>query len=153
MKYPVRLLIFLLINFAALGIGAYLMGEGPTSTWYRNANQAPWTPPGWMFGAAWFTIMACFSFYMASLTKHPTPKITRLYILLTLLNIAWNPLFFAYHFVELALLVISILTLLVIYTFIRYKNDLKSKSFLLLPYVIWLMIATSLNAYFLFNNP
>jgi tryptophan-rich sensory protein len=153
MKYSVRLLLFFVVNFSALAIGAFLMGEGPTSTWYQTANQAPWTPPGWVFGAAWFTIMACFSLYMASLTKTPNKNITILFILLTLLNIGWNPLFFHFHFVGFSLVVITALTLLVTYTFIHYIKQLKSLSLLIFPYVIWLMIATSLNAYFLFNNP
>ena len=152
-NYSLRLTIFLLINFAALGIGSYLMGEGPTSDWYRNANQAPWTPPGWLFGVAWFTIMICFSIYMASLTKTLSKRSLNLYILLTLLNISWNPLFFWMHEISIALVVIIILTILIgVYLIMNWKR-LKLLSLLLFPYFIWLCIATSLNAYFLFNNP
>jgi benzodiazapine receptor len=152
-KFSTRLIIFVLINFAALGVGGFLMGEGPGASWYQNANQAPWTPPGWVFGAAWFTIMACFSVYMAQLTKNPSKKIINLYILLTLLNIAWNPLFFDLHLVGLSLVVISLLTVLIIYTLFNYRKELKAYSLLIFPYAVWLAIATSLNAYFLFNNP
>lgn len=129
------------------------MGEGPGSNWYQDANQAPWTPPGWVFGAAWFTIMVCFSIYMAFLTKTASKKIVILYILLTLLNIGWNPLFFHLHLVGFALVVISILTVLINFTLITFYRKLKLLSLLILPYAIWLIIATSLNAYFLFNNP
>ena len=152
-KYSYRLIIFLVINFAALGLGSFLMGEGPSANWYQNANQAPWTPPGWVFGAAWFTIMICFSFYMASLTKNPDKKIINLYILLTLLNIGWNPLFFDLHLMGVALGVICLLTVLICYTLFNYLKELKGLTLLVLPYAIWLLIATSLNAYFLFNNP
>ena len=62
-----KILIFLVINFAALGIGGFFTGPGVSSDWYTNLNQAPWTPPGWVFGAAWTTIMICFSFFMAFL--------------------------------------------------------------------------------------
>ena len=55
-KY-ILFLIFLTANFGALGIGTILMNEGPTSNWYTSLNQAPWTPSGWVFGAAWTTIM------------------------------------------------------------------------------------------------
>ena len=40
--------LFLAINFSALGIGSYLMNNGPTSGWYLTLNKAPWTPPGWV---------------------------------------------------------------------------------------------------------
>ena len=51
-----RLLFFLLLNFGALALGGFLMGEGPSSAWYSNLNKAPWTPPGWVFGASWTVI-------------------------------------------------------------------------------------------------
>ena len=152
-KYSYRLILFLIVNFVALGLGSFLMGEGTGASWYQNANQAPWTPPGWVFGAAWFSIMICFSFYMASLTKNPDKKIINLYILLTLLNIGWNPLFFDLHFVGIALVVICILSVLIFYTLFKYHEAQKSLTLLIVPYAIWLLIATSLNAYFLFNNP
>jgi benzodiazapine receptor len=153
LSFGFRLLIFILINFGALAIGAYLMGDGPRSNWYQNANQAPWTPPGWVFGAAWFTIMACFSFYMAKMTARSSKRNLNLYILLTLLNIGWNPLFFWRHEVGISLVVISMLTLLLFYFVFKNRNSMKSWSILVFPYLIWLIIATSLNAYFLFNNP
>ncbi|MDC6468346.1 tryptophan-rich sensory protein, partial [Flavobacteriaceae bacterium] len=58
---------FLVLNFSALAIGSWLMNNGPMTNWYVNLNQAPWTPPGWVFGIAWTTIMICFSVYMAYL--------------------------------------------------------------------------------------
>ena len=58
-----RTIIFLLINFAGLFIGGLFTGEGVPSDWYQNLNKAPWTPPGWVFGFAWTTIMICFSLF------------------------------------------------------------------------------------------
>ena len=47
---------------------------------------------------------------------------------------------------------ISSLTI-IMYTFlIRYWSFLKAKSLFVLPYAVWLTIATSLNAYILFYN-
>ncbi len=60
-----RLIIFLFINFGALAIGSIFTGKGVPSDWYASLNKAPWTPPGWVFGAAWFSIMLCFTIYMA----------------------------------------------------------------------------------------
>jgi len=67
MKQLMWLVLFLLINFSALGIGTWLMNSGPTSNWYLTLNKAPWTPPGWVFGVAWTTIMVCFSIYLSYL--------------------------------------------------------------------------------------
>ena len=149
-----RVLIFLLINFSALAIGGYFTGDGVPSDWYTNLSKAPWTPAGWVFGAAWTTIMICFAFYMSALWKSIKDKktIAYLYILQIILNIGWNPSFFYFHQVLLGLVIISILTLLITYILFNYWDRLKLKSILILPYLVWLIIATSLNAYVLFNN-
>ena len=149
-----RVLIFLLINFSALAIGGYFTGDGVPSDWYTNLSKAPWTPAGWVFGAAWTTIMICFAFYMSALWKSIKDKktIAYLYILQIILNIGWNPSFFYFHQVLLGLVIISILTLLINYILFNYWDRLKLKSILILPYLVWLIIATSLNAYVLFNN-
>lgn len=62
-----RLIIFLTINFGALAIGDIFTSKGVPSDWYVDLVKAPWTPPGWVFGFAWTTIMICFSIYMAYL--------------------------------------------------------------------------------------
>lgn len=71
------LILFLLVNFGGLGFGSWLMNNGPMTSWYQNLNKAPWTPPGWVFGAAWTTIMVCFSVYLVFLfTKNFSKKKT-----------------------------------------------------------------------------
>jgi tryptophan-rich sensory protein len=50
-----RLIIFLALNFAALAIGGLFTSKGVSSDWYAGIAKAPWTPPGWAFGAAWTT--------------------------------------------------------------------------------------------------
>jgi tryptophan-rich sensory protein len=149
-----RLIIFLIINFAALAIGGSFTSEGVPSEWYTNLSKAPWTPPGWVFGAAWTTIMVCFAFYMSAVWKRVSNKktITFLYLLQIILNISWNPTFFYFHYVLLGFVIIFILTVVVSYILFKYWNNIKIKSILILPYLIWLFIATSLNAYILIYN-
>jgi len=149
-----RLLIFALLNFGALAIGGLFTGPGVSSDWYQNLNKAPWTPPGWVFGAAWTTIMICFTIFMAN----ALPKIENKNMFLTLfaiqwvLNVAWNPVFFKFQNPFFGLILISTLTLLVGYFIIGYLSSVKLKSLLVLPYFVWLVVATSLNAFILFKN-
>ncbi|CAH8283377.1 TspO/MBR related protein [Mariniflexile fucanivorans] len=153
MKLIKLIIIFLIINFSALGIGSWLMNNGPQSEWYTSLNQAPWTPPGWVFGVAWTTIMILFSIYMAYLyLKMPTNKVKILFSVQFILNVSWNYIFFNQHLVSLGLMVIVALTILIAIFMFSFKNDLKAKTLLILPYFIWLCIATSLNAYILINN-
>ena len=53
-KFIYKFAILLMVNFGALALGNAWTSSGITSEWYTTANQAPWTPPGWVFGAAWF---------------------------------------------------------------------------------------------------
>jgi translocator protein len=149
-----RVLIFLLINFAALAAGSYFTSAGVSSDWYETLVKAPWTPAGWVFGFAWTSIMVLFSIYMACLWPELESKksLIALYITQTFLNIAWNPTFFYYHYTFVALFVILGLTFVVGFFLFMYWPELKLKSLLILPYLVWLIIAMSLNAYALINN-
>ena len=153
MKILKYLIFFLVINFGALTIGGWLMNNGPLTAWYQNLNQAPWTPPSWAFGVAWTTIMICFSIYMAYLAKTVLDK--KLVILFTIqfiLNVVWNYFFFNQHLTILGLVCLIILTFVIGKFLLDYKNALKIKSLLILPYFIWLIVAISLNAYIVLKN-
>jgi tryptophan-rich sensory protein len=99
MAFSLRLILFLALNFGALALGGLFTGKGVVSDWYRQLNKAPWTPPGWVFGFAWTSIMVCFSFFMTQLTKEKSQfyPVVLLFIIQWLLNVSWNPLFFALH--------------------------------------------------------
>ena len=60
MKQLRNTLLFLILNFGGLAIGSWLMNGGPLSEWYTELNQAPWTPPGLIFGIAWTLVMFFF---------------------------------------------------------------------------------------------
>lgn len=153
MKLTKHITFFLIINFGGLYIGNLLMNNGPQTSWYTNLNQAPWTPPGWVFGVAWTLIMICFSIYLGHLfLKADSKKLRLAFALQVFLNVVWNYVFFNQHLVALGLVVISALSVVIFTFFFSNLKTLKSKSYLLLPYMIWLLIATSLNGYILFNN-
>ena len=130
-----KIIYFLILNFTALYIGSYFTKIGVPSEWYQNLEKAPWTPEGWVFGAAWSTIMICFSIYMALLINihNNKKKIIVLYTLQWILNIAWNPIFFNLQKVYIGLIEISFLTILIGYFFIVFWKDLKTKTLLLSP--------------------
>jgi tryptophan-rich sensory protein len=151
-----KLILFLVINFAALGVGGLLIGNPGANEWYQNVNRAPWTPPGWVFGAAWTSIMFCFSIFMyQAASKFSFEQLKTFYILFALqwlLNVIWNPVFFLYHQVLGGLIIIIALTILVgWFTYWGFKN-IGLAGLWMLPYFIWLLIATSLNAYIYFKN-
>lgn len=145
-----RFLFFLLINFAALWLGAFLMGNPQTNEWYQQVQKAPWTPPGWFFGVAWFSIMSLFSWFLARNFKSNTIPWRLLYSVHLGLNICWNPVFFRLHWVLVAFVMITLLFITVLW-FIRLGKKPIDK-ILLLPYALWLIVAGSLNLYVFWMN-
>ncbi len=156
MKNVKTFILFFVLNFGALAIGGLFTGSGVTSDWYAKANQAPWTPPGFVFGLAWTLIMICFSFYMTRVSSgvaSSKPKtIFIIYSIQWVLNVLWNPTFFYFHQVGLALVFIVLLFVSVSWFLKLGKQHSWISMLLVLPYFIWLLIAISLNAYFLLAN-
>ena len=150
----IRIILFLILNFAALGVGGRYSGGGETSDWYNELNRAPLTPPGWVFGTAWTFIMLCFAFYMAFAWQSTSnqKRLAMLYSTQWILNSAWSPVFFHYHMVNWALFIILALTALITYFLFAERDRLKVKTVFVLPYFLWLLIAVSLNAYISLEN-
>lgn len=146
-------ILFLFINFGGLAIGSLLMNNGPLTDWYTNLNQAPWTPPGIVFGIAWTLIMICFSIYLGKLfLENNAQKIKLTFIIQFILNVSWNYIFFNQHLVLFGFITIILLTSTLFYYYLKLSNKVNNYKYLLLPYIIWLCIATSLNLYILIHN-
>lgn len=141
--------LFLILNFGALALGSLLMGSSPIENeWYVHLNKAPWTPPGWVFGATWTTIMLLFTIYLTIQEKEKlnNKRFLVLFTLQFLTNVLWNPIFFHFHWTFLGMIVM--LLLIVSLVLMLYFFNLRSwKSILLLPYLLWLSVAFTLNAY------
>ena len=145
----------LAINFGGLYLGSYWTTPGVTSEWYTGLDQAPWTPPGWVFGAAWTTIGITFSIFMAKILSRydMDPIFGMLFVASLLMNVGWNALFFGLQWTGLSAFIIFDLTLTVFLMlhFARVEWGWKTAIFAL-PYFIWLCIATSLNLYIFIQN-
>ena len=76
-----------------------------------------------------------------------------LFVIQVILNIGWNFWFFNQHMTKVGLINIILLTLLIFYLFISFGDGKLSRMrYLLLTYMIWLLLATSLNAYIVYYN-
>lgn len=155
-NYLKHFIIGLLINFDGLAIGGLWTNPGTSSEWYSLLAKAPWTPPGWVFGAAWTTIGITFSMWYAWMRVNMKPSEYDLVLLFpfsVVLNIVWNPLFFGLHELEVAWVVITLLGLVMFYITDITRREYGWKPMLLvLPYFVWLCIANSLNLYILIMN-
>jgi tryptophan-rich sensory protein len=76
-----------------------------------------------------------------------------LWILQLVFNALWSWLFFGQHWVSLALLdIVALGVVLVILIFACLTRGQRLAGYLLLPYLIWIMLASSLNGYVVLYN-
>jgi tryptophan-rich sensory protein len=152
LNYILTIIGFTLLNFTGLALGSLWTDTGVNSDWYTNIIKAPWTPPGFVFGLAWTTIMIFFSVFMANLYERRDSNYTQLLFISWILNISWNPLFFTLNWVWVSSVVIVLLTVLLGYLIHQSRKEYKWMWLLLVPYFLWLNIATSLNLFVAIMN-
>jgi tryptophan-rich sensory protein len=100
----------------------------------------------------WTTIMIFFSVFMANLYERRNSNYTQLLFISWILNISWNPLFFTLNWVWVSSVVIVLLTVLLGYLIHQSRKEYKWMWLLLVPYFLWLNIATSLNLFVAIMN-
>jgi len=146
---------FLATCIAAMIAGAVVTTPNVT-TWYKELAQPPWTPPPWLFGPVWtvlYVMMAVSAWLVwkcgdASTSRRPLV----LFGIQLVLNVAWSWLFFGMKSPGIALIEILVLLGAIALTMISFGKISRLAGLLLMPYIMWVMFATSLNAGFWWLN-
>ena len=118
--------------------------------WYNKLKKAPWTPPDYWFGIIWpilYTLMFI-SLYMV----YNNRKALTLFVIQFVLNIIWTTIFFRLKMIKLALFDLILLLFVVVMTIRVFYSINKFAAILLLPYLLWLFVAFSLNLYIVIHN-
>lgn len=118
-------------------------------TWYASLKKPSWTPSGKTIGMIWGILYALIALSLAIIEYKMGLKSTSIsFILLWLINYLANQAFSFFQFnakrLDLAFLdtlAIVITNILLIYSTIQYSG---LATILLIPYLIWSMIATTL---------
>lgn len=122
-----------------------------TARWYAALRKPAWTPPSWVFAPVWTTLYAMMAaaFVLTRIPPHNAhPLATRaawLFAAQLALNLAWSPTFFAARKPALALLLILLLHALLSWTTLTFYRVTPWAGYLLLPYLVWVSLATALN--------
>ena len=142
-----------LITVPLIVIIGSLMGvvsnSGFDNDWYAALRKPAFQPPGWAFGAVWTTLYTMMGIALATIWNEPPseerPGALTLFFTQLAVNFAWSPIFFAGHMIDAALVVIIVLLVTALITAIRFKRIRPVAGWLLLPYLAWLCLATTLN--------
>ncbi len=150
----------LVIAIAVIAGGGVLANRGNVDGWYANAEKVAWNPPNWVFAPAWTTLYVMIvivgywiwrqGFRGVGLVNANRTQL-RCYLVQLILNGLWSPVFFAgYPLIGksawwLGLGVIVALAIVVIRLILLTRSTSRLTSWLLVPYLAWLLYATSLN--------
>ena len=144
-----KLVISIIASFAAGGIGSPFTFKAIT-TWYPGLKKPPYTPPNWAFGPVWTTLyilmgISAFLVWQNGLdTSDAMLAFTLFWIQLTL-NALWSIIFFGMKSKGGGAITIIVLWLLILATMISSFQISGWAGALLIPYIVWVSIASYLN--------
>lgn len=150
----IALALFLALSFGVAAFGTVTTIATVTG-WYAQAHKVAWTPPNWLFGPVWTVlyVMMAVAAWLVWRRRHfdyVTPALT-LYLAQLFLNAVWTPVFFGGYTVIgpaamwVALAVILLLDVCVAGTILVFWPTSRPAALLLLPYLAWILYATTLN--------
>lgn len=153
--------ILFLASVAVVAVLGSLANAGHTDGWYETVNRVAWSPPSWLFGPAWtvlYVLIACAGFliWRSGWRGPERPNAARptlwIFLVQLVLNGLWSPVFFAGYPTLgetawwAALVIIVALVLAVAWLMASAKRWSRVAVWILVPYILWLAYATSLNA-------
>ena len=139
-----KILTAALYILAPLALGfATSMIAGNDNGFYSGLNKPPFAPPAIVFPIVWSVlyVLMGIAFYISRECDNVKP----LFYVQLAVNYAWTFLFFRFHLITFAAVWIALLLVLVIINTIQFFNCKKAAGYLMIPYIIWLLIALYLN--------
>lgn len=146
-----------LLAFIALVAAVSAIGSAVTlpavGSWYRHIARPAWNPPDWVFGPVWtalYLMIAVAGWRVwrrlpgtpARRLRHPA---MRAYACQLALNLLWSVIFFGFGLFTAAALEIVLLFAAIALTIRRFRAVDRPAAWLLVPYLLWVGFAVSLN--------
>ncbi len=137
---------FVVLCFGIAGLGGRAAATGSTS-WYPALRKPSWTPPEFVFGPVWTVLYALIATAGWLVWRERRSVVgPLLYLVQLALNLAWPWLFFGGRRPDLALVVVAALCLVLLATITAFWRVNALAALLFLPYLGWVVFATTLNA-------
>ncbi|MDV3293228.1 MAG: tryptophan-rich sensory protein [Nitrososphaerales archaeon] len=124
-------------------------------TWYAGL-QKPWfTPPNWLFAPVWLSLyfLMGVSLYLLWGKRQRASAALGAFALQLVLNVLWSVVFFGAHQLFYGFVVIAALLAAILATIVISHRVSRGASVVLLPYMLWVTIASALNYYVWVLNP
>lgn len=130
------------------GVTGSVFTSSSVTTWYPTLTKPNFSPPGWIFGPVWIALyfLMGISLYLIWINKaKDNGKALILFAIQLILNVLWSFMFFGLKSTLYGLIDILVLLVAIILTILfSYKISVLA-AILLVPYLVWVSIATILN--------
>lgn len=152
-----RLIVSILIPLVIGSVGSIVtIAEIPT--WYSTLSKPSWAPPNWLFGPVWTTLyilmgIALFLVWREGLNRSDVRFAILIFAVQLVLNLLWSIVFFTYHSLFGGFIVIMILWIAILANIIAFSIISRTAGLLLVPYIVWVSIASYLNYSVYILNP
>ena len=145
----IKLVISILASFAAAGIGSLFTFKA-IPNWYAGLKKPPYTPTNWAFGPIWTTLyvlmgISVFLVWRNGLAINGALLAFTLFWIQLAFNAIWSVIFFGMKSKGGGVIIIVVLWLLILATMIASFRVSGWAGALLIPYIVWVSIASYLN--------
>lgn len=153
-----RWALFLVPSVLLLGFfSGQFAGSSADNYWFSQLAKPETYPEPRVFGIVWTLLYLMMGFAIALVctawgSRYRLPAILA-FIAQLAINLAWSPVFFLYHEIQTALIVLLALDVAVLVTIVLFWKVRRNAALLLVPYLAWILFATLLNWQFLALNP
>lgn len=138
------------------GVGAITtLGMG----WYSSLNLPSWTPPELLVAFIWFVLFvltACSVAVFWERSKRDERSfawVLNLYMENAMLVLLWNYVFFGLHNLTIAFGVAVLIGVMVLIIMVKLWKEVRLAAVLLLPYLVWMIVALMLTYQIMVLNP
>jgi benzodiazapine receptor len=152
----IKLIISIGVPLLVGGVGG-LVTTPAISTWYATLNKPWFTPPSWIFGPVWITLYILMGLALFLVWRSPRSRTRDIGIALftaqLAVNLFWSFAFFGLENTLYGVFTIIPLWILIAATIYQFYKVSKGAAYLMVPYILWVSIATALNtAVYLLNR-
>ncbi|HML06006.1 MAG TPA: TspO/MBR family protein [Methanobacterium sp.] len=153
----IKLVISILIPLIAGFIGSIATFDGITN-FFNVLNKPVWTPPSWAFAPIWTTLfilmgIALFLVWRKGFERRDVKIAMAIFGVQIILNILWSVIFFGLRSITGGLIEIIILWIAILVNIVVFYRISKAAGLLLVPYIIWVTIASYLTYTVYILNP
>lgn len=150
-------LLFLILLCEGVGLLGTIFTVPSITTWYMALQKAPFNPPAWVFGPAWTTLYFLMALSLFLILQKKLKKQKNFLIILfsiqLFLNFLWSVIFFGMHLPQAAFIEIIFLWISIALLIVDFWKFSKPAAILLMPYLLWVSFASTLNLFVALLNP